>query len=180
MCSDWKVENNGSELTTEQIRDIFRNQLFTSTEKFALSGGEPVLREDLGEIAQIVLESCPRINELVLLTNGLEPALVSERVKEIIGIANRNRLKKLAVSVSIDGYGEVQERIRRVPRAFDRVSESVTKLKELQQETPFYLSAVCVVQPSNIGDLVELADFGEKLELPITFVPIQVGDYYVN
>jgi len=180
MCSDWMEEGNGTELTLDQIADIFRNPLFDSTEKFALSGGEPVLRDDLSEIAEIVLKSCPRIKELLLLTNGLEPTLVMERVKALVGITNRSRLTKFAVSVSIDGCGEVQERIRRVPQAFDRVSETLRALKELQKETPFYLSAVCVVQPSNAGNLVELADFGNEMGLPITFVPVQTSQYYVK
>jgi len=180
MCSDWMEEGNGGELTLDQIADIFRNPLFDSTEKFALSGGEPALRDDLGEIAEIVLKSCPRLKELLLLTNGLEPTLIMERVKTLVGITNRSKLTKFAVSVSIDGCGEVQERIRRVPQAFDRVSETLRALKELQKETPFYLSAVCVVQPSNAGNLVELADFGNEMGLPITFVPVQTSQYYVK
>ncbi len=83
MCSDWKTQDNGKELTPAEIGEIYSNSLFSSLEKFALSGGEATLREDLVQIAQTILDSCPNIREMALLTNGLQPTLVVEKVKEL-------------------------------------------------------------------------------------------------
>jgi MoaA/NifB/PqqE/SkfB family radical SAM enzyme len=80
----------------------------------------------------------------------------------------------------MDGCGDVHEKIRRVPGAFERVSETIKRLKELRRETPFYLGLVCVVQPLNIDHLVQLSDFIQELELPVTFVPVYVGDHFVK
>jgi MoaA/NifB/PqqE/SkfB family radical SAM enzyme len=180
MCSDWKSQNSSSELTVAQIGEALRNPLFSSVEKFALSGGEPVVREELVQIAEAALDSCPSVKEMLLLTNGLEPDLVMKRTRELLALHNRYGLKKFAVSVSIDGYGDVHEKIRRVPQAFERVSETIKRLKELQRETPFYMGLVCVVQPLNVGDLGRLSDFVKELELPITFVPVYAGDHFVK
>ena len=180
MCSDWKSQNSSSELTVAQIGEALRNPLFNSVEKFALSGGEPVVREDLVQIAEAALDSCPSINEMLLLTNGLEPDLVMKRAGELLALHNRYGLKKFAVSVSIDGCGGVHEKIRRVPQAFERVSETIKRLKELQRDTPFYMGLVCVIQPLNVSDLVRLSDFVKELGLPITFVPVYAGDHFVK
>lgn len=180
MCSDWKSQNSSSELTVAQIGETLRNPLFNSVEKFVLGGGEATLRGDLVEIAEAALDSCPSVKEMLLLTNGLEPDLVMKRARELLALHNRYGLKKFAVSVSIDGCGGVHEKIRRVPQAFERVSETIKRLKELQRETPFYLGLVCVVQPLNVGDLGRLSDFVKELGLPITFVPVYAGDHFVK
>ena len=180
MCSDWKSQNSSRELTVAQIGETLRNPLFNSVKKFALSGGEPVVREELVQIAETAMQSCPSIKEMLLLTNGLEPDLVMKRARELLALHNRYGLKKFAVSVSIDGCGDVHEKIRRVPQAFERVNETIKRLKELQRETPFYLGLVCVVQPLNIDHLVQLSAFSWELELPLTFVPVYVGDHFVK
>ncbi len=180
MCSDWKTGASRGELTLPQIRKIFGNPVFGSVEKLILTGGEPTLREDLVEIADVVLGACPRVREMVLLSNGLDTSLVLEQVKALLALAARRKLRRMAVSVSLDGCHGVHETIRRVPKAFERVAETAGRLKALQAETSFYFHAVCVVQPLNLRGLVELAQFGSELGLPITFVPVWVGDSFVH
>jgi len=179
MCSDWKKQHQ-QELTLAEIGEIYRNPLFGSLEKFALSGGEPTLREDLVQIAQVVLESCPQIKEMVLNTNGLEPTLVTERVEELLALCSRERLSKFSVSVSLDGYGDTHQKIRRFPQAFERATETIKRLKQIQRKTPFYLCSTCVVQPLNVDNLVQLSEFGQELGLPIIFGPVCVSDLFVE
>lgn len=176
MCSYWKRQDSEKDLTVTEIGEIFRNPLFSSLETIALSGGEPILREDLVQIAQAILDSCPQIKGMTLLTNGLEPSLVVKKVKELLALTNTRRLNRFSVSVSLDGCGATHEKIRGIPQAFEKVSETIDRLKRLQHQTPFYLSSACVVQPLNINNLVELSDFGEELGLPITFAPVCVSD----
>jgi len=180
MCSTWRRRGNERELTLAEIRHIFNNPLFESVKKFSVSGGEPTLREDLVQIAEIVLDACPRVKEVVLQTNGLEPARVAERVKEILELPQVRKLEKFSVSVSLDGCGDIHEKIRRVPRAFERTTETIRKLKELQRTRPFYLCSTCVVQPLNVNSLVELSDFGHEIGLPIVFSPVCTSDYLID
>ena len=177
MCPDWTRHVDAkNELSIHEISEVYRNPLFGSLKRFGLSGGEPTLREDLVEIAQVVLECCPSISEMVLTTNGLEPGLVIEKMGRILELRERRRLSKFSVVVSLDGYGDVHEKVRRVPRAFERVSETLKRLKELQLKKPFELYSTCVVQPSNIDSLVQLAKFGRELGLPISYIPVRIID----
>jgi len=180
MCSYWKEDSDKEELSLDEIKDIYRNPLFSRVEKLVLSGGEPTLREDLVQIAQVILDSCPQIREMTLITNGLEPVLVTEKVKELMAQLDSRRATRLSVSVSLDGYGDTHDRIRRVPQAFERASETIYRLKEIQDKMLFYLCSTCVVQPQNINNLTKLVEFGHKLGLPITFSPICVSNLFVR
>ncbi|MCJ7523310.1 MAG: radical SAM protein, partial [Dehalococcoidia bacterium] len=168
------------ELTLDEIREIVSNRLFKSVEKVSLSGGEPTLRDDLIDIAQTAVERLPRIKEIIYLTNGLEPDLIIPKAKELLMLVRSSGSIKLSMSVSIDGCGETHEQIRRVPDAFERVGETLRRLKDLQRTTPFYLGCVCVVQPLNVGNLVQVSDFCQGLDLPLTLVPVWPGRLFVD
>ncbi len=172
---DGRNEDNGGELAISEIRGVLGSSLFESVEKFVLGGGEATLRGDLLEIAEIVLDSCPQLKEMLLRTNGMEPALVVERVGEILELPGYSRLNRFSVSVSLDGYGDTLESITKVTQAFDRVSETIDRLKNLKRKRPFYLCAVCTVMPFNIGDLARLSEFSREQGLPISFVPMNSG-----
>ena len=180
MCSDWRTPANHSELTLEQVRGIFSNRLFDSVRKIALSGGEPTLRKDMVEIADTLLERCPRLEQMALLTNGLEPELVMEKAEGLVRLPKRGRPVEIQIQVSVDGYGDVHEKVRRVPWAFERAVETVERLKKLRLETPFYLCITCVVQPLNISSLVQLCEFGQSIGVPVNFVPVDIGTALVG
>lgn len=180
MCRYWRQQSYENELKRDEIGDIFCNPLFDSIEKLVLSGGEPTLREDLVEVTRTILDSLPRVKEVALITNGLDPDLVVERVGELLTIVNSRRHIQFAVSVSLDGYGEVHEKIRRVPRAFERVSETLYRLKELKDRTPFYLCSTSVIQPLNISSLPSLMKFAQEIGLPVSFTPVCVSDFFTD
>lgn len=179
MCSVWKNIDN-RELSIGEIRGILRNPLFNSIEKFVLAGGEPTLREDLAEIAAVILESCPKLREMVVLTNGLEPTLVEQRVKEVQALPGFGNLPIFAVSVSLDGFGDTHEKIRRVPDAFKRVKATITRLQEISMQTPLYLCSTCVVQPSNVDGLFKLWEFSRDTGFPLIFSPVCTSDAFIE
>ena len=179
MCSVWKNQDN-RELTVGEIGAILRNPLFDSVEKFVLAGGEPTLREDLAEIAAVILESCSRLREMVILTNGLDPTLVERRVREIQALPGFSNLSTFAVSVSLDGFGDAHEKIRRVPHAFQRVEETIARLQEVRVQTPFYLCSTCVVQPSNVDGLYKLWEYSRDAGFPLIFSPVCTSDTFID
>jgi len=180
MCSNWRRRADERELTLAEIRRIFENPLFSLVEKFSLSGGEPTLREDLAQVAEVILDTCPHVKEVLLQTNGLEPDRVIKRVKEVLTLPRIRKLDKFSISVSLDGYGDIHEKIRRVPHAFERVTETIRRLQELQRANYFYLCSTCVVQPLNLNGLVQISDFSREIGLPIIFSPVCTSDYLVD
>lgn len=173
MCRDWKTPADSRDITVEEIRQIYSSPLFSSLHRIGFSGGEPTLRADLAEIAEAVLSACPQITEMRLVTNGLEPDTAIQRVGELLDVCQRKGISRFSVSVSLDGYGPVHQEIRRVPQAFERVSETLRQLKCLQTGKPFDLNSSCVVQRMNFEHLLPLAEFASGLNLPLTFIPVR-------
>ncbi len=180
MCTDSKRWASENELTVAEIGRIFRNPLFDSVEHFSLSGGEPTQREDLVEIAQTVLDSCPRIKNMSISTNGLESDLVVETVQRILTLPNCESLNRLTVSISLDGSGDTHQKIRKFPQAFERATETIKRLQSLESNTPLHLCSTCVVQPLNLSNLVQLQEFAKGLGLPMSFIPVWVSESFVE
>jgi MoaA/NifB/PqqE/SkfB family radical SAM enzyme len=168
MCLYWRETENKKLLSPAEIAEIYKNPLFDSLERLTLTGGEPTL------------DVRPHIQEITLCSNGLDPDRVVEKTRSLVDLANSRGIPKFAVSTSIDGYGSMHEQVRRVPRAFEKVSETIRRLQELQKERSFYLSATCVVQPLNIDNLTQISAFCEQIALPLTFVPICTTNTHVS
>jgi radical SAM protein with 4Fe4S-binding SPASM domain len=171
MCSIWRTKP-GTEPTLGKIQEIFSNPVLNRLETVILTGGEPTLRDDLAQIVQVILDSNPRVKEIGLVTNALEPSLVGQRVKDILDLPAYPRLKKLEVQVSLDGYGDIHTRIRRVPQAFDRVKESIKVLRGLQLNSLFRIYLSCTVQKLNVDNLPQISEFAREVKLPIAFSPV--------
>jgi len=113
MCQIWKVKP-GPEIKAE----VF-SRLPKSLRDINLTGGEPFLREDLPEIVAAVKAACPRAR-LTLISNGLLP----DRIGKILPLLYRLD-PRLGLGFSLDGIGEVHDRVRGVPGAYLRVRRSL-------------------------------------------------------
>jgi MoaA/NifB/PqqE/SkfB family radical SAM enzyme len=88
-----------------------------------------------------------------LLTTGL---LLERRAAEVARDLDD-------VIVSLDGPPEVHDRIRRVPRAFERLAEGVRAIARLDPDFP--IAARCTVQRENAGALRATVDAARGLGL---------------
>jgi MoaA/NifB/PqqE/SkfB family radical SAM enzyme len=80
----------------------------------------------------------------------------------------------------LDGVGQLHEKIRGVPDAFEKVTKTLSDLKIIQKKDDLFLSVNCTVQPLNIPRLKEIVDYGEKNNLPLTFSPICTSEVFTD
>jgi len=158
-------------LTVSEIREVVSNPLFDSLERFAFTGGEPTLREDIAGVAGIILDSRPKVERFGITTNGIEPSRVSRQIKNLLEVIN-GRAVQFTVAVSLDGYGDTHGKVRGVPGAFDRVNETIRLLNELRRQSPFNMYLNCVVQPMNIGELPRLREYARGMGLYLQVTPV--------
>ncbi len=76
-----------------------------------INGGEPTLRKDLAEIVDVLFTNLPKLSGIALITNSLNSSQVIERIGEI-GQVIKSHSGNLDVMVSLDGVGEVHDRVR--------------------------------------------------------------------
>jgi MoaA/NifB/PqqE/SkfB family radical SAM enzyme len=125
------------------------------------SGGEPFLREDLGEISG-VFHDTNRAAFLTYPTNGLMPEVVAGRTEEIL---RRCGNSVVVVKVSLDGVGRDHDALRQVPGGFDRIMRTVERLASLAGRFPrLELGINTLFCPENQWRMDEIIDFVRGLE----------------
>jgi len=146
------------ELTTYEFGKIFES-VGRSLIWLTISGGEPFTRPDLAEICEAAYDHChPKI--LIIPTNCLLPDVVLGKAKKILGIY---RDSQVILNLSFDGVGKAHDLIRGVPGNFDKVIETLGRLKELKKEFPnFEVGLHSVASQFNIRDLLSLYDYAKQ------------------
>lgn len=110
MCDIWKQQKS-YEITPAFLRGILADPLFSEVRGVGMNGGEPTLRTDLAELAQELINGLPRLRGISLITNGLRPHLVIPRVQELFSVTQNSNVK-LDIMLSLDGVGDVHDRVR--------------------------------------------------------------------
>lgn len=125
-CGIWQIRPTG-ELTLDEIREFARkNGNFRWIE---ITGGEPFLRSDIVEIVRAFKEGSKGLYVLTMPTNSLCNAdSEAAKIEEILKMG----IPKVSITISLDGYRELHDKIRGVPGNFDRAMNMARKLRELQ------------------------------------------------
>lgn len=118
ICDVWQKE------PSYEVEPSFFYRLPPTLRLVNLTGGEPFMRKDLPEIAEAISDRCPDAR-LHLSTNGLLTSRIVDDTRRILKINCRT-----GVRVSLDGLGEVHDRIRGVPGAFEKAMATVKALRD--------------------------------------------------
>jgi MoaA/NifB/PqqE/SkfB family radical SAM enzyme len=181
MCGIWKQSSlsDSEELTPEELDKILADPLFSRLEFVNINGGEPNLREDLPEIAELIVARFPLLTALSLNSNGLPPGKMIQNV-EIISRLCRGKKIRFSVSLSLHASGEKYDRISGIKGAHLKIQESFEGIKRLKLRNGFYLSANCVITNLNLRAIDEMLDWSQKTNVPTNFVLGEVRERFKN
>ncbi len=120
------------------------------------TGGEPVMRDDLPEVARSYYQNCG-LRRITIPTNGLLPERTLDCVRKTLKLCPKARI---AVSLAVDGVGEVHDRIRAVEGAFDRLLDTYDVLAKEKREQPrLSLNLNTVLMNRNMDNMSKLMEF---------------------
>lgn len=118
-CNYWK--NKGPDiLTLEDIKNIFSSPILSKLYTIGITGGEPLLRQDLGEIIEIIYQYTglkPHINSNMSMPNVLD--ILLQKHKDKIG----------GIHASIDPQ-EIHNEVRGRKDAYQKLMESIEVIKK--------------------------------------------------
>jgi MoaA/NifB/PqqE/SkfB family radical SAM enzyme len=177
-CGIWKEKARGVELGPAELGRVLAGGLFQKVETAWITGGEPTLRDDLGEVASAMTSSLSALNTLGIATNGLDPERVIARVNDMRAALDPGR-HGLFAHVSLDGAGAVHDKVRGRPGAFAAVTETLSRLVKLRDANPaarIEIGLNCVIQPGNVAGLDDLFAFARERGLPLMFNVVLVTD----
>jgi len=120
MCNIWKNQDMGSSFLSP---DMVRSLRPLST--VSLAGGEPFLHRDVVEIVRAIHENNPRA-KVIFTSNGFRTEAIAAKVKDILAFH-----PNLQVTISLDGIGDVHDRIRGTPGAWEKVNRTFDRLGEI-------------------------------------------------
>lgn len=105
----------------------------------SLTGGEPLLRDDLAEIIAAYYRA--GVRSFSVSTNGSYPEKLARLLERLPDVAPFGRIM---VTLSVDGVGSEHDRLRRVPGLFAKVERSLRLLCEARQWLPQLRVHACV------------------------------------
>ena len=173
-CFYWKELNTErNELTLEEI-DKIAALMTSGLGSIALTGGEPSLRKDLGEICQIFSERS-QTRTIGIASNGLLPERISDTCEWVL---EHCELEKFSVQISLDGLEKTHDEIRKVPHAFAKAIETIKILSELRKEHKnFSVNTALAIQPRNYDEIESFIEYLLPLDVEMKFLVVRGSNY---
>jgi len=151
------LDQGKNDLTVEEIEKISQ-----SMEDFFflnIGGGEPFIRKDLPKIVEIFYRN-NHIQNLLIPTNGTLNETILSSTRTIL--ENCPGLK-VSIDVSIDGIGELHNKIREGENTFNRAIKSLKDLLKLKKKFPnLQVGTITTHMFYNQRHLKEIYDFLKK------------------
>jgi MoaA/NifB/PqqE/SkfB family radical SAM enzyme len=155
-------ERAKADLSLDEIEKIFVSM--KPVYFFNISGGEPFLRNDLPQIVEL---ACKYLKPRVIHTptNAILTNKIAKETRAILEIiAQYDKTVPFTVKPSIDGVGKRHDEIRGFKGNFERLTNTIAALQEIEKEYPnFHLELGTVISNFNIDHLGEIEDFVHTL-----------------
>jgi len=149
-CGIWK--NECRELNTQEISDALKQLNNLGTKWISFTGGEPLLREDIGEILRGAKENGFYAS---VSSNG---RLVPEKIKQL-RFADR-------IKLSLDGPSQIHN-LARGKGSFEAVEEAIKACKQ----NNIHVCLECVISKINLNYMDWAVNFAKEHQLRILFQP---------
>lgn len=116
----------------------------------SLTGGEPLLRDDLAEIIAAYYRA--GVRSISLSSNGSYPERLATLIARLPHIAPRARLM---LTLSFDAIGQPHDRLRGLPGLYEKAERSLALLCQARQWTPQLRVHACITLSQANADQVE-------------------------
>jgi MoaA/NifB/PqqE/SkfB family radical SAM enzyme len=126
-CFYWKSLNRRDDLSKEELFELSRSM--GRIENLNLSGGEPFLRPEFGEICRQFIRG-NQVRQIYVPTNGY---FTDRTVAQITETLKEKDLDLFVAEISLDGLGEFHNKFRGSPGAFDKAMQTYEALAKLQE-----------------------------------------------
>jgi MoaA/NifB/PqqE/SkfB family radical SAM enzyme len=129
-CFYWTSLNQKDDLTKDEIFELSRS--LGPIENLNLSGGEPFLRAEFGEICRQFIQH-NQVRQIYVPTNGY---FTDRTVKQVTETLKEPGLELFVVELSLDGMPEFHDEFRVTRNSFKKAMETYDALAELQNRDP--------------------------------------------
>ncbi len=153
-CFYWRNLNRKDDLSVGELRRL--SEELGHVENLNLSGGEPFLRKEFGEICRFFIRN-NRVRQIYVPTNG---SFADRTLRALEEVFREPSLELFAVELSLDGMPEFHNAFRGMTDAFERAMDTYDALAGMQKrECRLRIHAVSTVTHTNLAEVRELTKF---------------------
>ncbi|MFO7860994.1 MAG: 12,18-didecarboxysiroheme deacetylase [Desulfosalsimonas sp.] len=146
-----KARQQDNELTTDEGKALIDDLAGMGVPVLLFSGGEPLMRKDMPELAQYAVEKGMRA---VISTNGTLIDAKTAGILKDIGLSY--------VGISLDGSRDINDRFRGVDGAFDQALEGIRNAKQAGIKVGLRFT----INRFNAEEIPALFDLLEQMDIP--------------
>jgi MoaA/NifB/PqqE/SkfB family radical SAM enzyme len=153
-CFYWRNLNRRDDLTTEELFALSNS--LGRIENLNLSGGEPFLRPEFGEICRHFIRQ-NKVRQIYVPTNGY---FTEKTVKQVTETLKENDLDLFVAEISLDGLGEFHNKFRGSPGAFKKAMETYDALASLQEsDARLRIHSISTATDVNMDEIRRLTSY---------------------
>jgi Fe-coproporphyrin III synthase len=166
MCDIWKGNHNLRQLEESDILDLLTTLKKLDTQQVVMSGGEALLNPNFFRFCEILKREKIRIS---LLSTGLT---VQKHASQLVKWTDD-------IIISLDGDGELHDRIRNIPGAFNKLRKGIEAVRAIRPD--FKITGRCVIQRLNFRHWPRIIKAAKEIGLhAISFLPADVSSSAFN
>jgi MoaA/NifB/PqqE/SkfB family radical SAM enzyme len=153
-CFYWQNLNQRNDLSFEEFEKLSLE--LGSFENLNLSGGEPFIRKEFGEICQLFIKN-NKVRNIYVPTNGYFTDRTEMALRKVL---QSDTLEQFVCELSLDGMPEYHNRFRGNARSFERAMETYEMLAALQKEDGrLRIHANTVAMSENMDEIWQLTKY---------------------
>lgn len=160
MCG-MKKQKELKDFSADELGIILENPLFSKIESVGLNGGEPFLKKDLIECVDVIIKSCPSLQQIDIISNGYCTDIIIEKMIAIKKMCVQNHIR-VGISFSLDGIDDMQDLMRGKTEAYEHLMETYRRIRENTELYCDRLGFVCTITTYNISRIGEVELWARK------------------
>lgn len=178
MCNIWRSKPR-KEMGLMEWKKVIKDPFFSEIKAITISGGEPILHPEFEEIAELLINEVPKLEQLSVITNGFLAKRVTSKIENLAKLCIKNKIY-LSVSVSLDGIDDKHSEVRRITDAFKKTSKTIEKLKKMKRRYGFNLNIGSVILKQNLGDFGKTKKWLQNKRINYGFQIVGFHENFVN
>jgi MoaA/NifB/PqqE/SkfB family radical SAM enzyme len=153
-CFYWTSLNKRDDLTKDEIFAL--SDSLGSIENLNLSGGEPFLRKEFGEICRKFIQT-NRVKQIYVPTNGYYTDKCVAAIREVL---KEPTLDLFVAELSLDGMPEFHDAFRVAKGSFAKAMQTYDALADLQRsDSRLRIHAISTATDVNMAEIKQLTTF---------------------
>ena len=146
----------GDELTTDEVKDLYRRARAQGFFALSLWGGEPLVRKDFGELAAYA----KRLGFATsMVTNG---ALMERKMDQVLPSVDR-------ICFSLDHPSDKHDKMRGIPGLFGKVLSAILQIRDRDPKRPIVLTYTIQKENADRASIERMARLVRSLGVVVIY-----------